>query len=87
MFFMDNTGHEEFADPNFQGIEEMTGKKMPQSFGLFVTPDGYETQREAQRMQIRRDVLSERVGVFLICLGTLLSGYAAMVARLLSSAG
>lgn len=67
-----------------RGIEEMTGHAMPPLLGIFAS-DGYHAEREAQRPQVRRDVIAERViGVFLIAIGTLLNGYAAPVARALS---
>jgi hypothetical protein len=69
------------------GIAEMTGKAMPPQYGMFVTDEKYDADHEAKRPQVQADVIAERVvGVVLITVGTILSGWAGLWTRLLEMA-
>jgi hypothetical protein len=73
------------------GIEVATGQAMSPLLGTFAMPAGqsreYHAQREAQRPQIRRDVIAERIiAVVVIAVGTLLNGYGTPLVRLFGGA-
>jgi len=73
------------------GIEAATGQAMPPVRGVFPVAakesHEYHARREAQRPQIRRDVVAERViAVVIIALGTLLNGYGTPIVRLFGGA-
>ena len=69
----------------WRAIEEAAGKELPPLPGFFNSP-GYLEQREAHRPQAVRDVIGDRIGLLLIFVGTILSGYSAPITRALMHA-